>query len=187
MEALAMEVTSRELWTIIHGMGFGAIFLLAFAGGVAGLYSLRPELVTVTGIRERMRRLNIGMWVIAIVVWLTVITGTFIVYPWYRVAPPKGTDLTNAAALLEFPRYFLLASAKTAEWHKFGMEWKEHVAWLAPIAATVVAFLVTYYGPRLVKHPEIRRAAMIFFVVAFVAAAAAGAFGAFITKAAPLH
>ena len=182
-----MEVTSKEMWTIIHGMGFGAIFLLAFAGGVAGLYSLRPELVTVSGIRERMRRLNIGMWLIAAVVWLTVITGTFIVYPWYRAAPPKGVDLTVAAGLLEYPRYFLLASVKTADWHKFGMEWKEHVAWLAPMAATVVAFLVTYYGPRLVKHPEIRRAAMIFFIAAFVAAAAAGAFGAFITKAAPLH
>jgi hypothetical protein len=182
-----MEVTSKELWTIIHGMGFGAIFLLAFAGGLAGLYSLRPELVTVTGIRERMRRLNLGMWVMAVVVWLTVITGTFIVYPWYRATPPSGVNLTNAAALVEYPRYFLLASHTTAEWHKFGMEWKEHVAWLAPMAATVVAFLVTYYGPRLAKHPEIRRAALIFFAVAFFAAAVAGAFGAFITKAAPLH
>ena len=182
-----MEVTSKELWTIIHGMGFGAIFLLAFAGGLAGLFSLRPELVTVTGIRERVRRLNIGMWVMAAVVWLTVITGTFIVYPWYRAKPPAEIDLTNAAALVDYPRYLLLANEATAEWHKFGMEWKEHVAWLAPIAATIVAFLVTYYGPRLAKHPEIRRAAMTFFAVAFFAACAAGAFGAFITKAAPLH
>ena len=182
-----MEVTGKELWTIVHGMGFGAIFLLAFAGGLAGLYSLRPELVTVTGIRERMRRLNVGMVVLAVVMWLTVITGTFIVYPWYRAAPPAGFDPKNAAALVDFPRYFLLASASTAEWHRFGMEWKEHVAWLAPIAATVAAFLVTYYGPRLANHPEIRRAAMIFFAVAFIAAAVAGAFGAFITKAAPLH
>jgi len=182
-----MEVTGRELWTIVHGMGFGAIFLLAFAGGLAGLYSLRPELVTVSGIQERMRRMNVGMVVLAIVVWLTVISGTWIVYPWYRAAPPAGFDPKNAAALIDFPRYFLLASEHTAEWHKFGMEWKEHVAWLAPMAATIVAFLVPYYGPRLSKHPEIRRAAMIFFVVAFFAAAVAGAFGAFITKAAPLH
>ena len=52
-----MEVTNREFWTLIHGMGFGALFLLAFAGGLAGLYSLRPELLTVTGLRERMTRL----------------------------------------------------------------------------------------------------------------------------------
>jgi len=179
-----MEVSTRELWTLVHGMGFGAIFLLSFGGGLAGLYSLRPELVTVTGIKERMQRLNIGMWAMAIVVWLTVITGTFIVYPWYRAAPPTGTV---GAALEAFPRYFLLASKTTAEWHTFGMEWKEHVAWLAPIAATVVAFITTYYGPRLAKHPEIRRAAAIFFIVAFAAAAIAGAFGALITKAAPIQ
>lgn len=179
-----MEVSTKELWTLVHGMGFGAIFLLAFGGGLAGLYSLRPELVTVTGIKERMKRLNIGMWAMAVVVWLTVITGTFIVYPWYRAAPPAGTV---GAALEAFPRYFLLASKTTAEWHTFGMEWKEHVAWLAPIAATVVAFITTYYGPRLAKHPEIRRAAAIFFIVAFAAAAIAGAFGALITKAAPIQ
>lgn len=181
-----MEVTTKEVWTLIHGMGFGAVFLLAFAGGLAGLYSLRPEWVTVSGIQERMRRLNIGMWVLVVVVWLTVITGTFIVYPWYRAKPPADVDLQNAAALLQYPRYLLLASKTTAEWHTFGMEWKEHVAWLAPFAATIVAFIVQYYGASLAKLPQIRRAAMIFFIVAFLAAAAAGAFGAFITKAAPI-
>jgi hypothetical protein len=182
-----MEVSTKELWTLVHGMGFGAVFLLAFGGGLAGLYSLRPELVTVTGIKERMKRLNIGMWAMAIVVWLTVIVGTWIVYPWYRAAPPAGFDPKNAAALVNFPRYFLLASPTTAEWHAFGMEWKEHVAWLTPIAATVVAFLTTYYGPRLAKHPEIRRIAAIFFIAAFATAAVAGAFGALITKAAPIQ
>jgi hypothetical protein len=34
----------------------------------------------------------------------------------------------------------------TADWHTFGMEWKEHVAWIAPILATVAAGLVVYYG-----------------------------------------
>ncbi|MBI2976416.1 MAG: hypothetical protein HYY33_05645 [Chloroflexi bacterium] len=182
-----MEITAREGWTIIHGMGFGAIFLLAFAGGLAGLYSLRPEWVTAEGLKERMMRLKVGLWTMAAVVWATVLTGTYVVYPWYRATPPKGTDPTNAAALTNFPRYLLLANASTAEWHKFGMEWKEHVAWLAPIAATVVAFAVTYYGPALAKRVGERRALMIFFVVAFAAAGIAGAFGAFITKAAPLH
>ena len=32
-----MHLTDRELWTLIHGMGFGALYLLAFAGGIAGL------------------------------------------------------------------------------------------------------------------------------------------------------
>jgi len=176
-----MELTNRELWGLIHGMGFGALFLLAFAGGLAGLYSLRPELLTVTGMRERMTRLVSGTWLMAIAAWGTVITGTYIVYPWYRAAPPKGADLTA------FPRSFLLANPSLAEWHNFGMEWKEHVGWLAPIAATVVAFAVTYYGPTLAKKVGERRALMVFFIISFAAATAAGIFGAFINKVAPVR
>lgn len=64
----------------------------------------------------------------AIAAWLTVVTGTWIAYPWYRAKPPEGIDTTvQNEALRDFPRYWLLASDKTAEWHKFGMEWKEHV------------------------------------------------------------
>ena len=37
-----MELNYREAMTVLHGMVFGAIFLLAFGGGLAGLYSLRP-------------------------------------------------------------------------------------------------------------------------------------------------
>src|SRR6266498_4646949 len=79
-----MELTNRELWGLIHGMGFGATFLLAFAGGLAGLYSLRPELLTVSGLKERLPRLEIGTTLMALAAWATVISGTWIVYPWYR-------------------------------------------------------------------------------------------------------
>ncbi len=177
-----MEISIREVWTVLHGMLFGAAFLVAFAGGLAGLYSLRPEWVTVAGIQERMMRLKVGLWGMAAIAWATVITGTFIVYPWYRAKPPEGTvDLTN------FPRYLLLANPNTAAWHSFGMEWKEHVGWLAPIAATVVAFAVTYYGPSLAKRVGERRALMVFFVISFLAATVAGVFGAFINKVAPIR
>lgn len=177
-----MSISIREGWTVLHGMLFGAAFLVAFAGGLAGLYSLRPEWATVEGIKERLFRLKAGMWGMAAIAWATVISGTFIVYPWYRAAPPEGTtDLTN------FPRSLLLANPSTAAWHTFGMEWKEHVGWLAPIAATVVAFAVTYYGPTLAKKVGERRALMVFFVVSFLAATIAGVFGAFINKVAPIR
>ncbi len=168
-----MSLTQREFWTVIHGMVLGAIFLLAFAGGLAGLWSLRPEFLTTGGLRERLPRLEIGTWVMAIIVWLTVITGTYIVYPWYR-APGK-----------ESPRSILLADPSKAEWHKFGMEWKEHVAWLAPFLASAVAFVVLYYGADLARESRIRRALIVLFVVAFAAAGVAGILGAFINKVAP--
>ena len=122
----------------------------------------------------------------AVVAWLTVLSGTFVVYPWYRAAPPATLNLKDQTVLGAFPRSWLLASDKTAGWHNFGMEWKEHVAWIAPYLATAVAFAVIYYGAQLVQRGEIRRAAIIFFTLAFAAAGAAGLFGAFITKAAPV-
>jgi hypothetical protein len=56
-----------------------------------------------------------------------------------------------------------------------------------PFAATMVAFMAQYYGAELTKKPEVRRYVMIFFSIAFAAAAVAGVLGAFITKAAAVH
>ena len=174
-------MTAREFWTVIHGMGLGAIFLLSFAGGLAGLYSLKPEWVTVAGVKERVMRLTVGTWVMAVVAWLTVISGTYIVYPWYRAKPPEGlTDLS------EYPRYYLLSVPNLAAWHTFAMEWKEHVAWFSPILAVAVAFVVWRYGAQIAEMPKLRYTLMVLFVLAFAAAGIAGLFGAFITKAAPL-
>ncbi|MGH8833981.1 MAG: hypothetical protein ACRDWG_03125 [Actinomycetes bacterium] len=170
-----MSLTNREFWALVHGMILGALFLLAFAGGLAGLYSLRPALVTPAGIRERMLRLKIGTTGMAVVAWATVITGTWIVYPWYRESGPDS------------PRSQLLANPDTKDWHEFGMEWKEHIAWLSPILATTVAFIVLYYGTNLIRHSRVRNTAIILFVLAFVFAAIAGIFGALITKAAPVQ
>ena len=176
-----MEVSAREGWTIVHGLMVGTVFLVAFAGGVAGLWSLRMELVTLEGIRERMRRLYAGVWGMAIIAWVTVVTGTYVIYPWYRAPPPQGADLTK------YPRSFLLADPDKDLCHKFGMEWKEHIGWAAPILATAVAFVVSYYGPRLARDNKLRWLTMAMFVAAFGAAAVAGVFGAFINKAAPVR
>jgi purine-cytosine permease-like protein len=156
-------------------MVFGAVFLLAFAGGLASLYSMRPEWVTTDGMRNLLMRMKIGLWTMAVIAWATVITGTYIVYPWYRSREPNSA------------RSLLLANPTTAEWHNFGMEWKEHVGWLAPIAATVVAFVISYYGPTLARRTGERRAVMIFFVASFLTAAAAGLLGAFLNKVAPIR
>ncbi|HEU5084079.1 MAG TPA: hypothetical protein VFU14_12120 [Acidimicrobiales bacterium] len=89
----------------------------------------------------------------AVTAWLTVITGTWVVYPWYRekVSPPdlsgcEGLSIPDPTTCS--PRDFLLSdvSGSTKDWHEFGMEWKERVAWISPILATVVAFIVLYYG-----------------------------------------
>ncbi len=177
-----MEITFREWFGTIHGLIFGAMFLLSFSGGLVVLYGLRPEWMTADGVKVRMTQLRIWVWGMAAIVWATVLTGTYIVYPWYRATPPEGTtDLST------FAKSLLLSNQATAQWHEFGMEWKEHVGWIAPIAATVVAYIISIYGPKLVNEPKIRKALIWFFVTAFTAAGVAGLLGAFITKAAPVR
>jgi hypothetical protein len=114
-----MELTSRETWTLVHGLILGTFFLLAFAGGLAGLWSLRTEYVTPAGISERLRRLKIGITAMAIAAWATVITGTWIVYPWYR-EKLAGEDAAGCEGLQVpgdecSPRDFLLSNVSGAD------------------------------------------------------------------------
>lgn len=169
-----MAISEREFWVVLHGLILGSLYLLAFAGGAAGLWSLRPGWITEEGLMERLKRLKIGVWTMMITSWLTVISGTYIVYVWYREKIPESA------------RSRLLDDPAKAAWHTFGMEWKEHVAWLVPILTTAVAFLVTWYQRELLERQEIRRAAFWLFAIAFACATVAGIFGAFINKAAPI-
>jgi hypothetical protein len=165
-----MDLSTREFWALIHGLVLGGGFLLAFAGGLAGLYSLKPELVTAAGLTERMRRLVAGTVGMATIAWVTVITGTWIVYPWYREDVPTS------------PRSVLLESPDTDGWHEWAFEWKEHVAWLAPMLATAAAFIVLYYRADLIKNQTARKVAMGLFIAAFGVAVIAGTLGALVTK-----
>jgi uncharacterized membrane protein len=114
--------------------------------------------------------------------WATVLSGAYGVYPWYRARPPGGTK-----DLSDYAQRTLLSSPTTKGWHSLGMEWKEHVAWFAPIAITMVAYVFIKYGSNLSKYRQVRNAALTFTVVAFVAAAIAGTFGALINKKAPVQ
>jgi hypothetical protein len=67
------------------------------------------------------------------------------------------------------------------------MEWKEHIAWIAPLLATTAAFLAIYYGSTMSRDRYVRLVVMAFFVAAFVTAGIAGLYGALITKVAPVQ
>jgi len=177
-----MEITFRDLMTVMHGMGFGALFMLAFTGAIAEIYRMSaPGPKVLLGEREQ-KIFHFYLAAMVILAWFTVLSGAYIVYPWYRAVPPAGvTDLAN------YPQRFLMASPTTTEWHGLGMEWKEHVAWIAPIAMTMVAYVFMKYGSTLSQHRELRKAVLVFAVVAFFATGVAGAFGAFLNKYAPVR
>jgi hypothetical protein len=174
-------MSNTDIWTVVHGMVFGSIFLLGFSAGFVALFSLRSEWTTEEGRAVRARRLPIYAWIMAGSLWLTTVSGALMVYPTYRAHPPEGTsDLTD------FPQSYLLSDTNLEVWHDFGREWKEHVAWISAILATVAAFIVTQYGGQLAEDTEIRKATTRLFFLAFAAAGIAGMLGALINKAAPI-
>ena len=177
-----MEISFRDLVTVLHGMGFGALFMLAFSGAIGVIYATAvagPHSLSVGWNKTMFRFYLISMAVLA---WLTTLSGAYVVYPWYRAVPPAGTTDLSA-----FPQRLLLSSPRTAGWHNLGMEWKEHIAWVTPIAITMVAYVFIKYGPQLAFHRHMRNAVLGFTVVAFFATAVAGAFGAFLNKYAPIR
>jgi hypothetical protein len=111
-----------------------------------------------------------------------VLSGTYLIYPWYRAhAPPGAADLT------QYPRQLLRSDPRTAGWHELGMEWKEHVAWFAPMAVTMAAVVLGRYGPTLAGRRELRMSVLAFAAAAFLATSVAGVFGALLNKYAPVR
>jgi hypothetical protein len=163
-------------------MGFGALYLLACSGAIVAIY--RRYSTNGQGLIELDSEFPLGIYlaVMAALAWLTVLSGTYIVYPWYRAVAPAGV-----ANLAEFPRSLLLSNPATQQWHSIGMEWKEHVAWLVPIAITTDAVVVIRYARDLKYHPQLRIALQGFILVSLFAAGIAGFFGAMLDKNAPVE
>ena len=172
-----MEVTTHDLISMLHGVGFGALFMLAFSGALTELYRLGAQ----GGDNDRSL-LNFFLLALVVLSWLTVFTGAYIIYPWYRAVPPAG-----ATDLADYPRRLLLANGQTSEWHNIGMEWKEHVAWLAPIAITTVAYIVMKYRRAVLKRRRMRLAVLALSLAAFLSTALAGGLGILLKKYAPVR
>jgi hypothetical protein len=177
-----MEISYRDLITVLHGMGFGTLFMLAFSGAIGVLYATSSAGPRMQPSRWETRMFRFYLISMAVLAWLTVLSGAYVIYPWYRAAPPAGTtDLSL------YPRSLLLSSPLTSGWHDLGMEWKEHIAWFTPIAMTMVAYVFIKYGPQLALHRSMRAAVLSFTAVAFFATAVAGGVGAFLNKNAPVR
>jgi hypothetical protein len=177
-----MEITTRSLLTLIHGMGFGALYLMACSGALVELHRrygspMKPAIEV-----EDERFLGRYLIAMAVVAWFTVLTGAYIIYPWYRAVPPPGT-----ASLAAFPQRLLMSSPSTSAWHSIGMEWKEHVAWLVPISVTMAAAVFKRHGRNLKVQPELRMAVLSFMWTSLIAAGIAGFFGAMLNKNAPVE
>ena len=57
-----MGFSSRELWTIIHGMVLGGLLLLGFSGVLVGLWGLRSTGQMDSTRPKHFRILSLGIW-----------------------------------------------------------------------------------------------------------------------------
>jgi hypothetical protein len=176
-----MLFSDRSVLTMVHGMLFGGGTLLALA---ALLYAL----VLVPGgsggetAPEQARSISRLMILTAVLLWMAVLGGTYIVFPPYRATPPEG--LVELAA---YPRSFLLSNPGTAWLHAIAMEMKEHVPWIAAMLATASAFVGVRYRSSFLTDSKLRRLLATSLGISFVLVAVMATLGVFINKVAPLE
>jgi len=176
-----MQTTCRELMTMVHGMLFGGLFLMACFGVLVLLHRDRATQGAVELTAAGRRRERAYLIVMVALGWAAVFSGAYLIYPWYRAALPPGvTDLGS------YPQRLLLANPQTAGWHSLGMEWKEHVAWFAPMLMTAAAFILLRYEGVTEEHRRVRSTVVWFSSIALLAACIAATFGALINKHAPV-
>ena len=175
-----MLFSDRSLWTMLHGivLSGGALTLL-----VVALFAVRAMAATPgTELPARQANAFVGLLIgAAALLWLAVISGTYIVFPLYRAVPPEG-----AASLAAYPRALLLASADTRWLHAFGMEIKEHMPWIAAMLVTAAAVVARRCRATLLADAPLRRVLTVLLAIAIVLVSGVALLGVFVNKVAPV-
>src|SRR5690606_33777392 len=85
--------TTESIWTMIHGIVLGGGAMLALAAALYELWVTAPA----ESLSPRRVRYFTGLnAATTVLLWLSVLVGSFVVFPIYRVPPPEGvTDLSE--------------------------------------------------------------------------------------------
>ena len=175
-----MLFSERSIWTMVHGIGLGGGALLGLAAALFYLYAARPAPPSSDAEIGSRAFATVTVFT-AVMLWLTVIVGTYIIFPPYRATPPPGTT-----DLSEFPRALILASPSTAWLHAFAMETKEHMPWIASMLTTAVASIALRYRRTALTNPSMRQMAFALLAVSFAVVTFVSLLGVFVNKVAPL-
>lgn len=170
--------TDRSLVTMAHGIVFGGAALMGLAAALFYLYAAARQ----PGEGAAPPSLSRLLVLTAAAIWLAVLSGTYAVFPPYRVTPPAG-----AVDLSAYPRALVLANPATAWLHAFAMEIKEHAPWIAAMLATSVAFVSVRYRSAMVADPALRRMASALLAVTLALVSFVSLLGVLVNKAAPLQ
>jgi hypothetical protein len=174
--------SDRSIWTMIHGIVLGGGAMLALSAALFSLVSVSPPAATDAAAMHQSRYLTGLLVLVAVLLWLTVLIGTYITFPPYRATPPAGLlDLSR------YPRSLIQATAGAGWLHSFAMESKEHVPWIAAMVATAVAYVAVRYRSRLLSDPGLRRMATVLLAICLALVSYVALLGTFINKVAPLE
>ncbi len=176
-----MLFTGPSIWTMVHGVGLGGAALLGLAASLFYLYAAPPAPGSSAASASSRALARLTMFT-AIALWLTVIVGTYVMFPPYRATPPAG-----AVDLTPFPRSLLQANAETAWLHALAMETKEHVPWIASMLATSVAFVCGRYRSAVLTDPALRSITTLAVAICFVLVSFVSLMGVWVNKVAPVH
>jgi hypothetical protein len=177
-----MLFSDRSLITMMHGIVLGGAALMALFAALFAMRALSAaDAPGAAGDRQARSVAQLTVFA-AIVVWAAVLTGTYIVFPPYRAAPPPG-----ATDLAAYPRSMVLANPDTAWLHAFAMESKEHMPWIAAMLATAVAFVGMRCRLALLTDAGLRRMAMTLLAICFALVSFSALMGTFVNKVAPLE
>lgn len=176
-----MLFSERSLWTMIHGIALGGGSLLALAAALFALYLLSPREGEGGMMPDRSGAIAGLTSAAAVLLWLTTLVGTYVIFPPYRASPPEGiTDLTA------YPRSLILDEPSTAWLHTFAMETKEHLPFIASMLVTAVAVAAWRHRSRFLQDTGMRRTAVGLLGIAFAIVAYISLLGVFVNKVAPL-
>jgi hypothetical protein len=176
-----MLFSDRSILTMVHGIVVGGGALLGYS---AALYALRglagPGDAGATA--RDARGLSLLLVAIAVLLWLAAFSGTYVVFPPYRATPPEG--VTDLGA---YPRALLLSDPATAWLHRFAMEIKEHVPWIAAMLASAAAYVARRAGSTALLDERMRGMVTALTAIGFVLVSWIALLGVFVNKVAPLE
>jgi hypothetical protein len=167
---------------MLHGIALGGGALLALAAALFALYLLRERDARAVGQDKTAGPVVLITAFTAVMTWLTTLMGAYIVFPLYRMTPPEGTT-----DLARFPRALILADPETEWLHRFAMETKEHVPFIAAILATAVAFIAWRYREAVFCERPLQRMSALLLGLCFATVAYVSLLGVFVNKVAPLE
>jgi len=177
-----MLFTDRSLWTMLHGIALGGGALMGLSAALFSLRAMRSADASDVAAENQSRYLA-GLTVFtAVVLWLTVLVGTYVNFPPYRATPPAGL-----ADLSQYPRALIQSDLGAAWLHTLAMEIKEHVPWIAAMLATAVAFVGVRYRSTLLRDAQLRSMTTALVAICFLLVSFVALLGVFINKVAPLE